>query len=165
MKSKCLLFLSFSIFLTLKGRAQVSSNLRPAFFIDSMRVDFEKTYIEPDNIKDINVVKGYDSVFQADGKVYITLKSPKPILLTLTDVIAKKTSLKSPSRILFIIDGKVQTDTAGVRIESSIVRTVQVTNETDINYLRGNVRPMSILSIETSLPKPPAPDSAIIRIR
>jgi hypothetical protein len=124
---------------------------QPAFFMDSIRIDFYKCFMDVNDIESINVVKGFDSTLGVDGKVYVTSKHPPMRFLTLAQLVTGQSELKNCSPILFLADGKILTDTAGVRVSATLTKTVNVTKGSSITYLSGKVRSLAILSLSTKI--------------
>lgn len=137
---------------------------QPAVFIDSVRVDLNKTRILTANIEKIDVASGYeDTVNKTYGRVYIKLKS-NIHFLTLNDITTKYGQNKiGKNSILYVIDKEVITDTSNVRIDADFIRNVEVTNIKEVKYLKNNYSKMIVLSITTG--SKPDPKDIQIRIR
>jgi hypothetical protein len=142
-------------------KAQDTLNgLPPIIFLDSVRVDLTKTYLNVQNIKDIHVVIVSDSI---NGNIYITSNDPNHSFLTLADMI-KQSNLKG-SIVLFIIDDKIINDTTKIRIDSSVIKKVTVTKSSDVKYWDKNIPPINILNIETILTETKDKKAQQIRLR
>jgi hypothetical protein len=108
-------------------------------YIDSQKVDFPITYLDPNNVKDAHY---------SGNKVYLTWKTPHPVFLTLKDIASRQTGY-TRSDILYIIDDSVMRDTTNVRIDPSHILRVRYDSTTDKKYLSPNYRQMGIILIET----------------
>ena len=108
-------------------------------YIDSQKVDFPITYLDPNNIKDASY---------SGNKVYLTWITPHPVFLTLGDISSKRTRYPR-STILYIIDDSLIKDTANVRIDPSYILRVKYDSTADKKYLSPDYRQMGILLIET----------------
>jgi hypothetical protein len=122
-----------------------------AFYMDSLRIDFEKCFLDVNDIESVNVVKGYDSLLGVEGKVYVTSKHPPMRFLTLAQLVAAQSELNNCSPIIFMADGKILTDTASVRVATALTKTVKVIKGSSIAYLNGQARSLAILSLSTKV--------------
>jgi hypothetical protein len=146
-----LFFFAFTLFM-LAGKAQRSNTAPPAaFFMDSVRIDFEKCLLDVNDIQSVNVVQGYDSTLGTEGKVYVTSKHPPMRFLTLAQIVAGQSELNTCSPILFMADGKILTDTSGIRVSTALTKTINVIKGSSIAYLNGQARSLAILSLSTKI--------------
>lgn len=124
----------------------------PAVFINSQRVNYAITYLDPNNLENIEVVSGIDSVNKTSGSIYLTTKSPYQPPLTLADISRGQAGFNANNKnIVYIIDDKVIADPLMVRMDSSIILRIQAVNSTDISYLAKSGDPFGILVISTKL--------------
>ena len=119
--------------------------------MDSVRIQLDKCFLDVNDIQSVYVVKGYDSTLGVDGKVYVTSKHPPMRFLTLGQLVADRSELNNCSPILFMADGKVLTDTAGIRVATALIKTIKVTKGSSIAYLSGRARSLAILSLSTKI--------------
>jgi hypothetical protein len=159
-------FLTFGSFAFIYNRsfAQIGSKYPPAIFIDSQRVDYKIDYLDPQNIRDIKVYNGLDSLRHTNGSIYITRKNPHPRLLSLDDI-ARTQPISSGDRILYIIDDSLITDTSRIRIESSIVLRIHPASLKDVTYLKDFDAKVALLFIETSSKKRNKPGEKVLLIQ
>jgi len=144
-------------------RAQNKAVTLPAaYYVDSQQIDFQKVYVNPQNISNINVQNGLSADKKTNGQVYISLKTPYTSFLTLADITRKQGDIKE-KKILYIIDNNVVTDTAGVRIDPSFELVVHAVNTDSIAYLGGGQEKMGVVVIETK--KPDEPGKPVIHLR
>ena len=57
--------------------ANLNSKNLPEYFLDSVRIDKNQLFFDPNKIAEINVVKEKDTTTQSYGKIYIKSKNPK----------------------------------------------------------------------------------------
>ena len=129
--------------------AQAQTSLPPAYYADSQHVDMGKVYVNLNNIANINVVNGLDSITKTNGKVYLLFKQHYTSFLTLSDVLRSHQPDFSEQKIIYIIDNKVITDTAGIRIDPTLLLDVHAVSMSDVFYLGGGTAKMGLVSIET----------------
>jgi hypothetical protein len=125
------------------------STFPPAIYIDAQRADFPITYLDPENVESVWVVKGEDSINKKSGIIYITTKNHLPPL-TLADISRGQPGLKEKN-VLYIIDDKMITDTINVRIDSSIIVRIEAVHSADIPYLVKGGEPFGVLLISTKI--------------
>lgn len=141
------------LFLLLLGFSGFSQQKQaPDFYLNSVKIDLKKVYLNPKSIDSIKVEKKTDN-----GAVYILNKNRKFTSISLTDIVKKYTDIKRiDNSILFRIKGEVIEDTTGVKIDDSYFVYVEVNDLSRVKYLNENFREMKIVSIEleTSERKP-----------
>lgn len=144
---KKILLSSLTLICVLSAVAQ--NPVPPAYKIDSQDVNFKKVYLNPDNISYVNVVKGKLGDVTNSGTIFITLKQSYTSFLTLTDIVRKKDPGFSETKVLYIVNGQVIKDTAGIRIDPSFVLNVHAVSVTDPSYLCNGQPGMGIVVIDT----------------
>jgi hypothetical protein len=116
----------------------------PDFYLNSVKIDYNKVYLNENNIDSIRVEKK-----TTNGAVYILTKSQKFTFITLTEIVKKYTDIKQfDHSILFRIKGKVIKDTTGVKIDDSYFVYVEVTDLSGVQYLKDSFREMKIVNID-----------------
>jgi hypothetical protein len=98
-------------------------------YVDSVEMDMSKTYLDPDNIKEVKSFKSQDSkVFSgAKGAILITRQKQNPFV-SLTDIrLNSKTSVDTSLPTAYVIDG-ILTDTASVKLEVAAIRSIEIIN-------------------------------------
>ncbi len=110
----------------------------PEYFVDSIRVDNENMFINPDNIIHINVLK------KGNGQIYITYK--KVAEFKKLNALALNGVLPSPSDII-IIDGKIIRNPEETMIDPSFIGNVTTTQSKQI---AGNTSEFSIIQITSA---------------
>jgi len=107
------------------------------YFIDSIKVDFTKVYLNGKNIEEVNVVKN------EDGKIFISLKENN-ILEKLSDLNYRKINLiKNP---IFIINNKIIEKPSGILIDKTEIGELKIISDKEIENNNGN---FSIIKITT----------------
>jgi hypothetical protein len=146
-----ILLVSFLLCLYGYGKAQPaqrSSGDPVVYYIDSQRVNSHLFYIDPASISNINLANGFDKNGHKEGRMYITLKTPRPKFLTLKDISDKQAG-NDLADILYIIDDSVIQDTTGVRIDPSYILHIKFDSTADKKYLSSHSRQMQIVLIGT----------------
>lgn len=116
----------------------------PDFYLNSVKIDYNKIYLNENNIDSIRVEKK-----TTNGAVYLLTKSQKFTFITLTEIVKKYTDIKQIDHsILFRIKGKVIKDTTGVKIDDSYFVYVEVTDLSGVQYLKDSLREMKIVNID-----------------
>jgi hypothetical protein len=144
----------FFVLLTLKSFGQVKEansyypQKEPWFFLDSVKINKNQMYFNPDKIVRINVVKS-DNTNQNSGKVYISSKNPKDFnFITLTDIERTYSKSKSAS-VLFMIDNKILKDNIlTYKIDSDYILAVEVLKATEIESLKSGFSNLKIINIK-----------------
>jgi len=132
----------FLLLLSISCFAQQKQN--PDFYLNSVKVDLNKVYINEPRLSSVNVDKR-----SANGSVSIFTKDSLFTYLTLTDILRKYTRLKTDeSSILFQIQDKVVQDTVGVKIDASYFIYVDVINLSDVKYVKDKFKQMKIVRID-----------------
>jgi hypothetical protein len=122
------------------------SKLPPVIFINTQQINYAITYLDVNNVASISIVK--DTLNKTGGFIYITMKNPSRLPLTLFDI-TRAQGATGAKKILYIIDDKVILDTSNIRIDSSIIVDVQNVNSSDISYLGTSTDAFDILLIST----------------
>jgi hypothetical protein len=117
----------------------------PDWYIDSVKIDFSLTWLNPMHIESINVEK--QTKGHPNGAVYLQWKTPHPAFRSLWDISATQPLTKGP--ILYIIDDSLIRDTANVRIEAANIFQVHTVSSAQIGYFPAGARPVSIVLVET----------------
>ena len=133
------------LFLLLIGFAGFSQQKQaPDFYLNSVKIDFNKVYLNENSIDSIRVEKK-----TVNGAIHIFTKDRKFTSITLTGIVKKYTDIKRIDHsILFRIKGKVIEDTTGVKIDDSYFVYVEVNDLSGVRYLNNKFRDMKIVSID-----------------
>ncbi|MFN7494031.1 MAG: hypothetical protein ACK5RG_14020 [Cyclobacteriaceae bacterium] len=95
-------------------------------YLDLVEVDLSKIYLDPENVKDMRVIKGEGAKLWSGAKgVTVITRKEKKELLTL-GYIADKFPADSLKSFRFIIDDKFVADTSGVRLEEAVIKNMKV---------------------------------------
>ncbi len=97
-----------------------------SYYLDSIEIETDKVYLDPENIKEIKMFKGADSYIWSGSKgaVLITRKRKQP-LCPLADI-KIQSSNKVPLVYKYIINKKLIEDTLGVRIEPTAIKKIEI---------------------------------------
>lgn len=136
MKKILILLLIFpTIVLSQIDKNKDENNLE--YFIDSIKVDFTKVYLNGKNIEKVNVVKN------GDGKIFISLKENN-LLEKLSDLNYRKINLiKNP---IFIINDKIIENPSKILIDKTEIGEIKIISDKEIENNNGN---FSIIKITT----------------
>ena len=143
--------LFFLTSLTVTSFAQITNSVNTnykkevLYFLDSVKIDKNAMYFDPNKIAAINVVKEKDTTNEIVGSVYMKSKNPKAYnFLTLTGI--EKTYAKAVSgSTLFMIDNMIlKDDISTYKIDSTYISSVVILKSTEIEYLK-NTRPLLII--------------------
>lgn len=126
-----------------EGRAQPPE---PDYYIDSQKVNFPLTWIDPQNIANINIPPKDNA--HPNGAVYMTWKTPGPVFLNLREISDKEPGLVG-NHIIYIIDDSLIRDTSFVRIEAANVFRVHSIASSQTSYLPQNVGPVNVVLVQT----------------
>ncbi len=140
---------------SVKAQSLVSS--KPIIMVDSITMPHNiLTFIKPEDIKAVHVEKSKD---YADGIIYVAMKDHQVLLdllkgkmLSLNDL--KNTYVPAADRkkpILYVMDFKLLTDTAGIRIPSAHYHKVNVFKGEDSPYFKTVLPNALIVTINTVL--------------
>ncbi len=137
-------FFTFILLLWLGFAGFAQQKQAPDFYLNSVKIDINKVYLNEKSIDSIRVEKKTEN-----GAVYILTKDRKFTSITLTDIVKKYTNIKriDPS-ILFRIKGEVIEDTTGVKIDDSYFVYVEVKDLSGVKYLKDSFREMKLVSID-----------------
>ena len=119
------------------------------YFLDSVKIDKNVMYFDPNKIAEINVVKEKDPTKFYDGKIYIKSKNSKDFnFLTLKGIEKTYTKTVSPST-LFMIDNLILKDAISTyKIDSAYILNVEVVKSTEIEYLKNSLTVLTIINIK-----------------
>ena len=116
---------------------KVQTENKVEYFIDSIKVDFTKVYLNGNNIEKINIVKN------GDGQIFISLKENN-ILDKLSDLDYGKISLiENP---IFIINNKIIYKPSEILIDKTEIGELKIIDNEKIENNNGN---FSIIKITT----------------
>jgi hypothetical protein len=116
---------------------KVQTENKVEYFIDSLKVDFTKIYLNGNNIEKINIVKN------GDGQIFISLKENN-ILDKLSDLDYGKISLiENP---IFIINNKIIYKPSEILIDKTEIGELKIIDNEKIENNNGN---FSIIKITT----------------
>ncbi|MGM0619703.1 MAG: hypothetical protein ACQETJ_01540 [Bacteroidota bacterium] len=114
------------------------------YFLNSREIDFEKTFINPENIDSIYVDKEVEN-----GALHIFTKSKRFEFVTLKNILKKHTDIDTPAHsVLFRINEEYIFDTKGVRIDKSFFIYVKVTDVSQVLYLSDKYNELKIVEID-----------------
>jgi len=162
---KKILFSCLALICVFSARAQ--RPIPPAYYVDSQNISMKKVYVNPDNISQINVVKGKLGDLTNSGAIFITLKQSYSSFLSISDIIRRKDPGFSETKVLYIVNDSVIKDTSGIRIDPSFVLSVHAVRVTDPSFLCNGQSKMGIVVIDTrpNGAAPPKDPEGTIRIR
>jgi hypothetical protein len=124
--------------------------------LDSMVIDLNKLYLNPHSIKEIYVLKDADVATKERYKGALSgvffKKLPKLVLLT-----SLAPSKDSTKRKMYVIDGAVIFDVAGVKIDSLNVKTLTVIDTEKLSTFNTFCAPPSFIYIITTKHKAKRP--------
>ena len=109
-------------------------------YVDNVKVDPSKTFLDHDNFKDVKVVKSEadKNNKQAKGATFITRKS-KPKLFKLNDLVnnikAENDKIKDVGTVRVILDGKEIKNPGEYMIERSVVKETIIKADGDIKKI------------------------------
>jgi hypothetical protein len=146
-----LLLVSFSLI----GHAQQNTKpsaitaMQPLVYLDSVPVNILHLYFDLNKLANLTVDEYHDSTLHINGKVFMTSKDPKGYqFLTMADLMnAYKKDAQAPT--LFMVDNELLTDTSQVRIDSSYILHVKLTQSSEIAYLKNILPNLTIFKITT----------------
>jgi len=99
-------------------------------YIDSVKIDLDKVFFNPKNIKSINKVSGKERQIYSshDGITFITLKKPSKLLPLegFMDAVRKSDTIHKNEKILLIIDGALIQNPKGYYIEESYIKKIEI---------------------------------------
>lgn len=119
------------------------------FYLDSVKIDMDKTLLDPDNIREVRVFKGDDAKTQsgAKGATLITRKS-KAKLSSLESIVsaakAGNANLKDAKEIQVVINGKVVSNIEGYQIEKSAITKTDILIADKKDKVKGSAATISI---------------------
>ncbi|WPU93469.1 hypothetical protein SNE25_29570 [Mucilaginibacter sabulilitoris] len=131
----------------------------PLYFLDSVKVSNEYiTYLNPDEISDVHVDKNEK---YPNGALFISLKDHsivgkllKDKLLSLNDIRSANTAKADRHKaVIYIIDDKLLTDTANVRIPAMFVKNVSVVKAAETPYFKTALPNVLLMRISTKPPQ------------
>jgi hypothetical protein len=138
----------------------------PDYYIDSVKIGFPLTWMNPQNIAAISVSQGNET--HPNGSIYLTWKTPHPVFFSLADVSDADPTLKGKP-IFYIIDDSLISDTTNVRIEAANIFQVHRLDSPHVRYLPKDTGPLTLVLIETFASfhkqEPPKGQGPIIHLR
>jgi hypothetical protein len=148
---------------SLTGNAQTKKTqtetkpANPVYFIDSVKINAGEpylNYINPNDIASLNINR--DPIYP-NGAVFITLKDHNTFtklrqdkLLSLNDI--AKTNIPATDKrkpVLYLLDDKLLTDTAGVRIPFTFVKKVTIIKAAETPYFKTALPNVLLMMITT----------------
>ena len=137
-----LIFVPNIIFSQMEGKNNTYSN--PICYLDSVRIDGDKVFINPDNIEKSDIPKNTQNM-----EVYFTSKKEVQLtFLNLDDILKKYTSIDDDNNsVLYIIKNRIILDKSDILIDSSFINNVVTINLSDINYISDKFDELSIVKI------------------
>jgi hypothetical protein len=117
-----------SIDLKLIKKEKVTEN---DYLLDSIKIDINKLWLDPDNIKEIYFIKNGDSsIFgETSGTICIISKNKNRKWISLSDIKSEtlvSANSKDQTRIDYVIDEKFIQDTSRVMIENSNITKIVI---------------------------------------
>jgi hypothetical protein len=152
------------VLVSFKAGAQNSNpseaKIPPVYFIDSVKISDASpylTYMNTDEVANIHVDKNKT---YPNGVIFITLKDHRKLaemlqdkLLSISDITKANISpSEKNSPVIYLLDDKLLTDTAGIRIPSKFVRQVTLTKADETAYFKTALPNVLLMKIAT---KPP----------
>ena len=139
MKSLLILFIFFAPIVALSQ----SHPDNITYYLDSASIDWGKVYLDPANIKSMEVYKTGNG-----GSIYITTNNHVRYL-TLEEILKQRLGITDDNRsILYIIEDKIILDKAGILIDSSFVKGVERINVSEASYINENLQSLTIIKID-----------------
>ena len=122
----------------------------PAMFVDSVRVK-SIPIINANDIIDLKVYGGRDSINKTHGKIYITLKKRSYHFITIEDLTKRAIPNfdKKTQPVIYLVDDKLITDTAGMTFEITHIRNVEVVDGSNIKAFQGLLSNVILIRINT----------------
>jgi len=101
------------------------------YLLDSIKIDINKLWLDPDNIKDIYIIKNGDSskFGETKGTICIISKNKNRKWISLSDIKSQtidSLNLKKKTAIDYVIDEKYIHDTTGIRIENTNMTKIEI---------------------------------------
>ena len=101
------------------------------YLLDSIKIDINKLWLDPDNIKEIYFIKNGDSsIFgETSGTICIISKNKNRKWISLSDIKSETlvpANSKEQTRIDYVIDEKFIQDTSRVMIENSNITKIVI---------------------------------------
>jgi hypothetical protein len=106
-------------------------------YVDNVKVDPSKTFLDHDNFKDVKVIKSEadKNNKQAKGATFITRKS-KPKLFKLSDLVnnikAENDKIKDAKTVKVVVDGREIKNPGEYMIERSVIKETAVKADSDV---------------------------------
>jgi len=114
------------------------------YFLNAKEIDFDKTFINPENIDSIYVDKEVEN-----GALHIFTKSKRFKFVTLKNILEKHTDINTSAHsVLFRINGEYIYDTKGIRIDKSFFIYVKVADVSQALYLSDKFNKLKIVEID-----------------
>lgn len=139
-----------------------TSQQDPDLYLNSKKIDFEKTFLRSSNIKNIEVDKSTQN-----GQIFITTKEGVKFYC-LSEIVKKFTDLGNINDSLYFIIKAAEkqsitkiNDTTDVRIDSSFFIYTDVIELTDAKYLKEGFKALKIVIIDLEKEK----RKPVVRIR
>ena len=148
-----LITLLFTI-LTLTSYGQVSKRTNsdsknlPEYFLDSVSIDKNQLFFNPNKIAEISVVKEKDTTTHINERIYIKSKNPKNFNFISLPGIEKNYANSISTPTLFMVDNEFLKDAISTyKIDSDYILNVEVLKSTEIEYLKNILPTLTILKI------------------
>jgi hypothetical protein len=118
-------------------------NNNPTYYLDSIRIDIKKDFLNPQNIKAINIKKETPG-----GEVYITSKE-KIEFQSLSDVLKKNANINEISdNVVIKINNKQYDDISDIKIDKTFYIYVQTDSLAKTDYINEKFRDLIIVNID-----------------
>lgn len=114
----------------------------PDYYINSVKVDFSKTFLNPSSVDSLSISKKTEN-----GAVFIFAKSNFK-LVSLDDVLRKNNALNTSSKNVVIrINGQIINDISNLKIDDSYFVYIETERLKDVNYITEKFRELIIINI------------------
>jgi len=119
------------------------------FYLDSIKVDMSKIYLDPDNIKNIRAFTGEKAkIYSHSGSVtLITRKNPVPLVLIqeMVDNYKRDTLKDVDVKVNVVIDGNLISEPLGAAIEASTILEISILRDSKEGPVRDPRAPTIII--------------------
>jgi hypothetical protein len=125
------------------------------YLLDSIKIDLKKVWLDPDNIKEIYVIKNRDSSIFGEtvGTICINSKKRNRKWICLSDIKSNtidSINLKNRIQIVYLIDDKFIQDTSNVRIENTCITNIEILKEDKVGVIRDPAKVTYLITTKLS---------------
>lgn len=132
------------------SKANPDTGLPPAYYIDSVRVQSLPNF-NPKDILDIKIHSGIDSISKTNGKIFIALKKHSYHFISIEELTKRCIpNFDSKSQaVIYLLNDKLISDTTDMKFEITYIRSVEVTDGSQIKAFKGILSGVIVLKIYT----------------